>query len=190
MEKFHYLLTIVGVIVGLALTHLLAALSDYLQHRSRVTWSWLPLAWMAILLVFQIQYWWTLYTLGGLGNDFTHYCCSLAYPTLMYLASSLIAPKVPPEPGYLDMSERYFANHRWFFLVCSLAMVTLIFHDCLLGIRTFEQVKGFLTHGTNLFRLPGLGLTLVLILFPWRWLHHLLTLAAVLMTGFFLTYVK
>lgn len=185
MSPLEYQLTLVAIILGLAIAHLLYTISEYIQHRSRVKCGWVPMTWIGILLVLQMQYWWELREIHDLGEKFSRYCGTLAYPTLMYLASTLIAPRVP-DVGTLDVQQRYYANRFCFFGISALAMVTLIFHDSLVHGRPIKETLSNLTAGANEFRLAGLGLVVVLALCPWRFVHWILTAAGAGAVGLFL----
>jgi hypothetical protein len=189
VEQFNYLLVIIGIILGLGITHLLAGLVEYLQHRERITWSCPQLVWLVVLFLMQVQYWYVMFSVGQLGNDFGRYLAALIFPTCLYLASGVLVPRVPPEgtyPGKFDLRARYEANRRWFFAFCIVGMLALIFYDHLVAGVPWSQVTDTLTRPDNRYRLGGLGL-LGLLFCVGGWFHSLLTFLAVAVLAAFIT---
>ncbi len=188
MDQFNYLLVIIGIVLGLGITHVMSGLVDYLQHRDRLIWSRPQLVWMAILFLMQVQYWYVMFGVGQLGQHFGRYLAALIFPTCLYLASGILVPKVPQEgqfEGKFDLQLRYAANRRWFIGLCILGMLALIFYDQLVVGRPWSQALDTLTQAENRFRVPGLGL-LVLLFFVGGWFHGFLTFVAVLILGVFI----
>ena len=184
MDRFNYLLVIVGIVLGLGITHLLSGFVDYVHNRRRLRWSGLQLLWMMILFLMQVQYWYTMFQVRNLGEDFSRYLASLLFPTLLYIASGVLVPKLP-ESQTVDLRESYRDNQRWFFGICALGMVVLVVHSQLVYGRSWVDLHEHLTEGVNLFRLIGLGFLIVLMIVR-GWLHLLLSLAALAALGVFI----
>lgn len=180
MEHFNYLLVIIGIVLGLGITHILSGLVDYLQHRDRVVWSKCQLVWMVVLFLMQVQYWYVMFGVGQVGADFSRYLAALVFPTCLYLASGVLVPKVPAEGRgeALDLRLKYEVNRRWFFGFCFAGMLSLVFYDHLVMGRPWAAVGDTFSQTDNQFRLGGLGL-IGLLFCVGGWFHGLLTLAAV-----------
>jgi hypothetical protein len=189
VEQFNYLLVIIGIILGLGITHLLAGLVEYLQHRERITWSRPQLVWLIVLFLLQVQYWYVMFSVGEVGKDFGRYLAALIFPTCLYMASGVLVPRIPPEgtfTGKFDLQVKYEANRRWFFGFCIVGMLALIFYDHLVAGVPWSQVTDTLTRPDNYYRLAGLGI-LVLLFCVGGWFHGLLTFVAVVTLAAFIT---
>lgn len=185
MDKFNYLMVVVSVILGLGITHLLSGIVDYVQNRDRITWCYTQLMWIALLFLLQVEYWWTTWSFGQVGDNFGRYLAALTYPSLLFVASGILVPKLPDE-GEINLRERYYANHRWFFGTCALALLVLVFYKHLVLGVTWAECRQTLGNRFNLYRLAGLGLVLLLALIGNRWVHRLLSLLCLALLAVFM----
>lgn len=174
MEKFNHLVTLVGVILGLAMTQVLSGLVDYVQHRHRVRWYWVQVVWMLILFLLQVQYWYTLFDAQELGGHFGRYVAALLFPTIMYLACGTLVPRVPDQ-GTLDLYARYYLNHRWFFGLCVLGLLALGAQEQLVFGKPWSELTASVSN-VGTYRLAGVVLLLVLVAVVKEAVHAVVTL--------------
>lgn len=115
MTPFGYLSVLISIVLGLALTELLSRLQRLIQARERVRLNWLPLAWVGIIFVLVVQWWWASF---GLRNqqtwNFFSFLLVLLTPTLLYLAASLVLPEADAGREQ-DLGRHYFGIHRLLF---------------------------------------------------------------------------
>jgi hypothetical protein len=184
MDQFNYLVALVGVIIGLAIAQVLSGLVDYIQNRHRVRWYWVQVVWMLILFLLQVQYWYTLFGTEEIGVNFGRYVGSLVFPTLMYLASGVLVPKVPDQ-GRLDLEARYYTNQRWFFALCLAGMLVLSCQEQIVFGKPWSELWSSMS-SVGAYRLVGALLLLVLLAVINEWVHALVTLLILAAVGLFI----
>lgn len=113
MDIFEYVMVMVSIIVGLALTHLLQGLVEIAQRPRPIRlWS-IHLVWVAYMLVLVAFWWWWQFRLQQITWSFHHYVFVLGYAALLYVISTLLFPKVV-DPD-LDLDAFFYENRGWFF---------------------------------------------------------------------------
>ena len=172
MNTFEYVTVLVSIVVGLAVADMATSLHRLLRNRSRVRWTWVPLA--AALLIFLeiLNFWWQ-------WDRFTGHTWGELFPyffvlVLIFLAASASLPdEVSPDGldlgAYFDDVRPYF----WAVYGCYAGALTL-----LLTFQEFSRGAsiGLLwqTHGASYF---SAAVYLALIFVPWRWASGLAILA-------------
>lgn len=61
MNPFDYLSTLVSIILGLAVTHLLSNVYRLIHFRANVRFYWLPIIWAVLIFLGIVPWWWGLY---------------------------------------------------------------------------------------------------------------------------------
>ncbi|TCM17160.1 hypothetical protein EDF56_106276 [Novosphingobium sp. PhB165] len=113
-EVFLHVRVLVGVVLGLALTRLLSGISGIVQHPRRRPLYPAHLAWVAVILVMTVHFWWWEFALDRITVwRFELFTFVLGYAFLHYLLASLLFPEwMDDYAGYED----YFLSRRvWFF---------------------------------------------------------------------------
>jgi peptidoglycan/LPS O-acetylase OafA/YrhL len=127
VSPFEYLLALVSILIGLAVTDLSSSLHRLLRARRRVRWHWLPLAAGLLVMMLILEFWWIFYGLGT-SRAWTHYGAFLvlaASLVCMFLLASATLPDRVPEEG-LDLSRYYEENGRYFWVLFALFVVLMI----------------------------------------------------------------
>ena len=115
MDAFSYLVVLVSIVVGLALTHLLAGLAGMVRARRRIAVYWPLAAQMALLFLLQVQMWWAFFGLRDVGRwSFPEFLVVLMQAVLVYLATAILVPEMG-YGGHIDLKECYFREARWYF---------------------------------------------------------------------------
>jgi hypothetical protein len=114
MGMFEYVVILTGVIIGLALTHLMQGLARIIEHPGRVRVWWLHLAWVVYMFVNAVFWWWWEYSLRlTKAWTFELYVFVLAYAFLIYLICAVLFPSdIRP---HADFKSYFMARRRWFF---------------------------------------------------------------------------
>lgn len=113
-DVFLHIRVLVGLVLGLALTRLLSGISGIVQHPRRRLLYPAHLAWVAVVLVMTIHFWWWEFGLERVPTwRFEIFAFVLGYAFLHYLLASLLFPEwMDDYAGYED----YFLSRRaWFF---------------------------------------------------------------------------
>ncbi|WP_395395830.1 hypothetical protein WBP07_17680 [Novosphingobium sp. BL-8A] len=113
-DIFLHVRVLVGLVLGLALTRVLSGISGIVQHPRRRPLYLPHLAWVAVVLVMTIHFWWWEFGLERVATwRFELFAFVLGYAFLHYLLASLLFPEwMDDYAGYED----YFLSRRgWFF---------------------------------------------------------------------------
>ena len=115
MNPFDYLVVLLSIVLGLAMTNVLARLALVMQARDRVNFYWPPIAWAIWVFFIAVQHWWSQWSwrLSPEAN-FGSFCLQLLTPVLLFLLSALALPD-REEDGKVDLERWYFYNRKWFF---------------------------------------------------------------------------
>lgn len=127
MSAFEYLLALVSILIGLAVTDLSSSLHRLLRARQRVRWDWLPLAAALLVMMLILEFWWIFFGLGT-SSAWTHYSAFLvlaASLVCMFLLASATLPDEVPEGG-IDLNQYYQENGRYFWSIFSLFVILMI----------------------------------------------------------------
>ncbi|HLY06774.1 MAG TPA: hypothetical protein VKR31_13610 [Rhizomicrobium sp.] len=123
MDAFSYLLVLVSIVVGLALTHLLAGLAAMVRARRRIAVYWPLAAQMALLFFLQVQMWWAFFGLHAIRSwSFPEFLVVLMQAVLVYLATAILVPDMH-DAGRIDLKASYYRETRWYFGALFLAVL-------------------------------------------------------------------
>jgi hypothetical protein len=113
-DVYAHIRVLIGVVLALGLTHILAGIGRMVQHPER--WRLWPahLLWVAIVLLSAIHFWWWEFALIRVEPwRFELFLFVLVYAFLFYLLANLL---FPADMGEFKGFEDYFmARRRWFF---------------------------------------------------------------------------
>jgi len=113
---------LLGMIVGLGLTHVLQKLARIVAHPRRKRVYWVHLLWALSVLLFLLHFWWWEFRLAALGQwTFNLYLFVAAYALLFYLLCVFILPDDLDD--YTDYRDYFYSRRRWFFGVLALIYV-------------------------------------------------------------------
>ena len=115
MDEFGYLAVILSIILGLSVTQLLQGLSNVINARDRVRIYWPAIGWALLLLVIDIQAWWSMFGYRGRHTwTFFQFAILLLETILLYLLAALALPNAF-SAEIVDLRVNYFRHARWFF---------------------------------------------------------------------------
>lgn len=126
MTSFDYLIILVAIVLGLAITNVLTRLATVITSRHRVDFYWPPIAWSIWIFFVSVQHWWAQW---GARHDtqptFGSFWLGILVPVGMFLLSTLVLPE-REENGRLDLGQWYFRNRLWFFaILCALPLLSI-----------------------------------------------------------------
>lgn len=115
MDAFNYLSVLLSIIIGLGLTQVLSACGRLIRARMHVTWYWPALLWAAILIVIDVQVWWTMFGLRTRREwTFIAFFVVLLQTVTLYMMSAVLLPEQVDERG-VNLREHYHRQAPWFF---------------------------------------------------------------------------
>jgi len=149
MSRFDYLLVLLAILAGLALTEILSDIAKLCRAAEHVSFYWLPFVWALLCFLLLVQWWWNLWTWKPyvhemMGASYPAFLLSLVFPTFLYAACVLLFPDVSGDNA-IDMRKHYFQEHSWFFGCCTIRMITLTIGNSI-------SLKMSLFHPENLVR--------------------------------------
>jgi hypothetical protein len=115
MTENEYVLNLMAIVSGLAITHMIASLYTLLSHRSIVRFDWLAMTAAAVIAYSVVYGWWVTWAAfhdrtGPLM--FWRFLLPIVNVALLVLAARAALPNEVPETG-IDLRERYDLHGVW-----------------------------------------------------------------------------
>jgi len=94
MTSFEFFSVALSLVLGLGITQLLLGALRVFWARGRQKVQWIPLIWAAAFFLWQIQYWWALFELHALMENWTQaaFLILLASAILLFISGALTLP--------------------------------------------------------------------------------------------------
>jgi hypothetical protein len=114
MTPFEHVSVLISIVIGFAITTLLAGAVRLVHRRDSVIWYWPSAVWMVTLLVIDVQVWWSRFAWRNLPTwTFTTFIAMLLVPIGAYVLSALVVAEPVEMP--IDLRREYFARRQVFF---------------------------------------------------------------------------
>lgn len=113
-ELYLHVRVLLGMVVGLGLTHLLRNFARIVEHPGRRPVYWVHLLWALSMFLYLVHFWWWEFRLHAVPSwNFNLYLFVVIYALLLYLACALIFPEqLDDYAGYRDY---FYSRRAWFF---------------------------------------------------------------------------
>ena len=146
MTPFEFVCAFYSVVLGVAVAQLMTSVGRLIEMRDQVRTYWVQSLWVVIVLLIDINCWWSMWELrGAKGWSFISFLLLVGLVASIYLVTVLLFPPVP-EPGrQVDLDAHYYKNRRFFFLANAAGWIM-----GLLCNLTFLPVRQWLNPGTIL----------------------------------------
>lgn len=138
-ELFPHVRIVMGMVVGLGITRLLAGYAGLIQHPQRSRLSAIHLLWGLSILIELVLFWWWEFELYEVQTwTFGLFAFLIGYAVTLYLLAALIFPdKIDEYDGYED----YFLKRRhWFFGILAATFALDIVDTLLKGEPYFDTL--------------------------------------------------
>jgi len=125
VDHFSYVMALVSIVVGLALTHVLGALGSAVHrlrgHGAPIRLEAVYLCWIGYILIWLVSFWWWEFKLHEMQVEWSYplYLFLIGYATLLFLSVVVLVPR--DMEGVEDSFTYFMAGRRWF-----LCMVLLL----------------------------------------------------------------
>jgi hypothetical protein len=128
---------LLGMIVGLGLTHLLRHVARIVEHPRDKRVYWVHLVWVLSVFLFLLHFWWWEFRLSAIAQwTFNLFLFVSLYALLLYLLCVFILPE--SLHGYADYREYFYSRRRWFFGALAAVYVVDYVDTLLKGIDYLE----------------------------------------------------
>jgi len=130
---------LMGMIVGLGLTHLLRHVARIIERPRAHPVYGVHLLWAGFMFFYVLHFWWWQFSLSHQAHwNFTLYLYITLYALLLYLLCALVFPESLPEgTGYRDY---FYERRRWFFGLLALMFAIDIGDTLIKGTAYMQQL--------------------------------------------------
>lgn len=114
MDEFAHIRIIVGMILGLGLTHLIKGSVGFIQHPGRKKIYGVHLLWVFYIFLLLIHFWWWEFNLKLLAEwFFLDYFFIIVYALIFYMICAILYPD--DLQGYKGYEDYFYSRKNWFF---------------------------------------------------------------------------
>lgn len=137
-ELFPHVRVVMGMVIGLGITRLLAGAAGFIQHPGRIRPYPIHLLWVMTLLLELVHFWWWQYALYSVHDwTFGLFLFLIGYSIVLYFMCALLFPdKMDEYAGYEDY---FFSRRRWFFGLFALTFLCDVVDSLLKGANYFSR---------------------------------------------------
>jgi len=119
---FLHVRVLLGMVVGLGLTHLIRHFARIIDRPVRERAYWVHLVWAVSMFLYLLHFWWWEFRLAGSVHwTFMLYLYVALYALLLYLLCAIIFPD--SLEGYSGYEDYFYSRRKWFFGLLALAYV-------------------------------------------------------------------
>lgn len=139
MEEFMHIKSVIGIILGLSLTHLIKGSVFFIQHPGRKKTFITHLLWVFYVFIFIIHFWWWEFNLKLVAQwYFADYLFLICYILLFYLLCAILYPDDLND--YAGYEDYFFSRKNWFFGILAICFLADIIDTSLKGHGYFEKL--------------------------------------------------
>lgn len=123
MSVFEYVSVMVGVVLALAVAHILSFIATVISNPERVKGSWLHFLWTALMLAINLHAWLLLWTFHGQSQfPVKQLFAMLFLAALIFIVVRVLVPELVPDQR-MDLRAHFFQTRVPFFATLSLCWV-------------------------------------------------------------------
>ncbi|MCC2595223.1 hypothetical protein LKR43_02610 [Pusillimonas sp. MFBS29] len=138
-DQLVHIRIILGVIMGLSLTRLLAGLAMFVQHAGRERVYPVHMGWVLFLFFAVIHFWWFQFSLHGVVRwSFKLYLFLIFYAALFFLICTILFPDRKEE--HLSFADYFHSRQKWFYGLLAALFTVDVFDTLWKGIDHFHAL--------------------------------------------------
>ena len=119
METFTHIKTVLGIILGLSITHSIKGAVKLIDHPDRAKAYSVHLLWGFYMFLSTVYFWWFEIHLTEITNwTFIKYFFLIIYVATYYVLASLLFPD--DLRNYKDYKAYFFSRKKWFFYILAI----------------------------------------------------------------------
>jgi hypothetical protein len=140
MDAFNHIKSVLGIVLGLSIAHLLQGTLNLFLHPGRKKRYWVHLLWVLYVFLLILHFWWWEYKLNSIKVwNFAEYLLVTLYIINYYAIAWVIYPKEMND--YDESYEQYFyARKNWFFGFLGFSFLLDILDTVIKGSDYFHQL--------------------------------------------------
>lgn len=136
MEEFTHIKSVIGIILGLSLTHLIKGSVNFIQHPGRKKIYLTHCLWVLYVFLLIIHFWWWEFNLKLITEwYFGDYFFIICYILIFYILCALLYPD--DLQGYEGYKDYYYSRKNWFFSVLAVSFIADVVDTYLKGDNYF-----------------------------------------------------
>lgn len=121
MSPFEFICAFYSVVLGVAVAQLMTSVGRLLEVRDQVRTYWVHSLWVVIVLIIDVNSWWTMWELHSAKSwSFVSFSLLVGFVASIYLVTVLLFPRIPESGGEIDLDAHYYKN-RWIFFLSNAA---------------------------------------------------------------------
>ncbi|MGW8282088.1 MAG: hypothetical protein ACWGON_02205 [Gemmatimonadota bacterium] len=119
MSSFEYVMVLVSIVIGLAITHILTALASAIHrlqgHGEPLRLDPVYLLWIGYVLTWLVSFWWWEFKFQELADEWSFglYLFIIMYAVSLFLLAAILVPH--RMAGIRDSYQYFMEGRRWFF---------------------------------------------------------------------------
>ncbi|WP_163267244.1 hypothetical protein [Chelativorans alearense] len=150
VEIFPHIRIVMGIIIGMGITRLLAGIARFVQHPARESISTIHLAWVATMLLMLVHFWWWEVALYGIRHwSFGVFFFLIIYSVVLFLMSVLLFPDDIRE--YANYEDFFLNRRKWFFGLLASTLILDVVDTYIKGETHFDEYRIELLVSTPVF---------------------------------------
>jgi len=119
METFTHIKTVLGIILGLSITHSLKGVVKIIEHPDRFKVYTVHLLWAFYMFLSTVYFWWFEVHLTEIKHwDFLIYLFLVIYVITYYTLAALLFPEDMKD--YKDFRSYFLSRKKWFFYILAI----------------------------------------------------------------------
>ncbi|TDW50351.1 hypothetical protein EV144_102790 [Flavobacterium sp. 270] len=141
MEEFTHIKSIIGIILGLGLTHLIKGSVVFIQHPGRKKPYYVHALWVFYVFMLIIHFWWWEFNLKLITEwYFADYFFIICYILIFYLLCALLYPDDLND--YTGYEDYFYSRKKWFFAILAISFAADLIDTAIKGGNYFLYNQG------------------------------------------------
>jgi hypothetical protein len=138
MSEFDHVKTVLGIVLGLSITHLIKGIVKFVQHPKAAHPYWIHLSWCIYMLLLITHFWWWEAQLRLIKEwNFAEYFFLVCYITVYYSICALLIPEnIQDYKGFMDY---FYSRKKWIFGALGLSFLMDFVDTFIKGSEYYHQ---------------------------------------------------
>lgn len=137
-DAFIHVRIILGIVLGLSLTRLLAGLTRFVQHPNREHIYLIHIGWVLFMLLAITHFWWFEFGLSSLRRwTFEIYLFLILYAAIFAVLAALLFPDRMDE--YKGFEDYFQSRRQWFYGFLALIFILDLIDTRIKGVEYFRS---------------------------------------------------